>query len=106
MIILHENWMKNKDSNFGISLVWPLSVEFISETVRDRGYLSTYHYKLSVQSVQRKKPHVNWLKKKNYIYSPNIGNFGIGDSFRLPLEMKYYNKNFGISITHYDDNFA
>ena len=51
--------------------------------IRDIGYLLTYLYycKLSVKSVQRKKRHENWLKKKNSIYPPNIGNFWIGDSY-------------------------
>ena len=50
-LILYE---KQESSNFGIRC-WPLSVDFISLTVRDRGNSSTYYRKLSAQSIQRKK---------------------------------------------------
>jgi hypothetical protein len=91
----HKSSPKCVNFKVNMSIFRPISIQLCFA-----GYLSTYYYKLSVQSIQRKKPHVNWLKKKNAIYSVNIGNFGIGDSFRFPLEMKNYNKNFGISITH------
>ena len=43
---------KKESSNFGI---WgPISVEFISVTVRDRGNPSTYSWKLSTQSIKKK----------------------------------------------------
>ena len=34
---------------------WPLSVEFNSESVRDRGNLLTNYWKLSAQSIAQKK---------------------------------------------------
>lgn len=37
---------------------WPVSVEFISKTVRDRGNTLTYDGKLLAQSIQEQ----NWLK--------------------------------------------
>jgi len=34
---------------------WPLSIEFISETLRDTGNMGSYFWMLSPQSTQRKK---------------------------------------------------
>jgi hypothetical protein len=36
---------------------FPFGVEFISETIRDRGIFRQNHPKLSVQSIQRNKLH-------------------------------------------------
>ena len=40
-------WMKVQILEFDLSFGWPLLVEFITETVRDIGNLSTYCQKLN-----------------------------------------------------------
>ena len=52
IIILQKNalkfvWMKVQILEFDLSFCWPLLVEFITETVRDIGNLSTYCQKLN-----------------------------------------------------------
>jgi hypothetical protein len=58
MIILQRTALKldKESSNFGISFCQPISVEFISEIVRDRRNLLIYYWKLSGQSIKRKIP--------------------------------------------------
>jgi hypothetical protein len=52
----------------------PLSVKFISETIRVRGNL--VNRKLSFHFNQlKKKMHQNWMKYKNSIYLPNQSHF-------------------------------
>ena len=78
----HNRWIKNKKNyNFYFFIFLPLLVEIISETIRDRGNLSTYYRKLSVRSIQRKK-HQNQTQNKNFIYLPSMQNIGIWAPFR------------------------
>ena len=62
-------------------------VEFITETIRDRGNPSAS--KALSQFNSTKKLHQNWMKNKNSIYLPNMQNFGILASFRPLFEIKY-----------------
>ena len=53
------NWIENENVQIlEFNIFWPLSVEFISETIRDR------RNKSLVQLVQRKKSHQNLDEKK------------------------------------------
>jgi hypothetical protein len=52
---------------------WSLTIEFISETIRDRGDPSTCFHNLLAQSIQRKKLHQNWIKNKKIIYLQKCG---------------------------------
>jgi hypothetical protein len=54
---------------------WPLLVEYIYKTVRDRGNMSTHYHKLSVQSIHRKNCIKIGRKIKNSIQFPNMWNF-------------------------------
>ena len=48
-------WKKKKVSILEFGFCWTISVEFISVTVRDRGNPSKYSWKLSTQSIKKKK---------------------------------------------------
>jgi hypothetical protein len=51
-----KNWMKNKNGKISVFVFcWPLSIEFISETNRDRGNPSTYCQKLTGAINSKKK---------------------------------------------------
>ena len=63
--------MKFKFCNSGF--VSSLSVEFISETTRER----TYYLKLSAQSSPKQKLHQNWMKTKIPYTFENMRNFRI-----------------------------
>lgn len=91
-----SNYLCLQVSNF-LFLFWDsafvgLFREFISETIIDRENPSTYNWKLSNQSIQRKK-------NKDSLYLPNMWNLRILAPFWNILF-------FGPSITHIDDYFA
>jgi hypothetical protein len=65
-----KNEWKIKKFKFESGSFWPLSVEVIMETIRDRGSPLTFFYyyqKLSTQSIQRRKSHQNLMQIKKFI---------------------------------------
>jgi hypothetical protein len=81
--------MKNKNFQIlEIGTFRPLSIKFVSETVKDRGYQSTYYWELSTQSIQQQKTHKNWMKNKNSIYLSNMSKIGIWAPFRALFKIK------------------
>lgn len=85
----------NEILEFGIC--YPLSVEFIWETVRYRLNQSTYYRKLSTESFQ------TGMKGENSMYLSNIRYFGILAHFFLKRNS---NICYGPSINHQDNCFA
>ena len=54
--------MKNKIFQiFEFGTSWPLSVEFISETVRERGNPSPYYHNVSTHSIKKKHIKIGWV---------------------------------------------
>ena len=77
---LHEYWMKKKHSNFRKLHFLATLVEFIKETISDRGNQPTNYRKLSTQLIKKKKnthTHQNWKNNNHFVYLTNMGNIGI-----------------------------
>ena len=63
----------------GIGTFRPLSIKFISKTIKDGGNPLTYYWKFSTQSIQeqQKKGHQYWVQNKTPIYLSHMLNFWI-----------------------------